>query len=144
MGQPLLEILPPELIICILECVCGLIIKERSTLTFRRPKKPYGSTLNQFRQLNLVSKSFYHLLAYNIRVDGQPIKKRLLDLQMQKFTNYLGFGQANILGRSRRQCETLVIRERCGEVWKNPAFVKSFPHFEGPNFARRGKPLFEF
>jgi hypothetical protein len=138
MGQPLLEILPPELIICILECVCGLIIKELSTLTFRRPKKPYGSTLNQFLQLNLVSKSFYHLLAYNIRVDGQPIKKRLLDLQMQKFTNYLDFGQAHILGRSRRQCETLVIRERCGEVWKNPAFVKSFP-----NFGRRGKPLFE-
>ena len=132
MEQPLLEILPQELIICILECVCDLIIKELATLKFRQPKTPYGSTLNQFLQLNLVSKSFYHLLAYSIRVDGQPIKKRLLDLQMQKFTDYLESAEGYLLGRGRfiagrRQCETLVIWKTCGQVWKNPPFVNIVP-----------------
>jgi hypothetical protein len=75
MVKRLLATLPQELIIRILECVCELIIKDLTTLTFK-PAPRYGGSLKQFRQLNLVSKSFHDLLAYSIRVDGLLVKKR--------------------------------------------------------------------
>jgi len=134
MVKPLLQTLSQELIIRILEFVCELIIKELTTLTFN-PATRYGRTLKQFLQLNLVSKSFHDILAYSVRVDGQLVKKRLLDLQMQKFTTYLEF--ADILGRTvysserTSRSETEVIQDRCGQVWRNPAFIDIVPQVFG-------------
>ena len=128
MVKPLLATLPQELIIRVLECVCELIIKDLTTLTFKPAQRlGYGRSLKQFRELNLVSNSFHDLLAYSIRVDGQLVKKTLLDLQMQKFTTYLEL--AYILGRTA----VSDLHKIFGPVWRNPAFINIVPELLGGN-----------
>jgi hypothetical protein len=77
------------------------------------PRPLYGATLNYFLQLLLVSRCFHRILTLYIRVDGIPVRKRLLDLQMQRLINFLEFGSGHYKQISG-------IRTTCGYVWGNP------------------------
>jgi hypothetical protein len=126
MARHTLETLPRELMISILECVCQLIVKELTTLTFTR-SVPYGRILNQVTHLELASDLFHTLLKKYVRVDGMPVRQRLLELQMQKFTNYIE--TVGLLPRVRphRWSEVAEIQNICGNVWMNPYFRNIIP-----------------
>ena len=127
MARHTLDTLPRELMISILECVCQLIVKELTTLTFSR-RVPYGRILNQVTHLELASNLFHTLLKHYVRVDGMPVRQRLLELQMQKFTNYIE--SVGILGRLPRPnhwSEVAEIQKTCGDVWRNPYFRNIIP-----------------
>jgi hypothetical protein len=137
MSAATLQSLPHDLTVSILECVCKLIIEQLSALT----STPYGQLLNQFVQLQLVSKSFRMLLTCSVRVDKIPVRKRLLELQIQKFTHYLEFApifdknsyrhtyeRYYRVGRTQRYAPHVsevkdMILTTCGPVWRSPAIL---------------------
>ena len=87
-------ILPSEVLVHILEIVGKSICQDLITIDFHRGAKsskaiPYGRHLNQFLQVCLVCKLFHRFLTDYVRVHGLPIRERLMDLQMLKFTNFL-------------------------------------------------------
>ena len=108
-----LQIFPQELLIVVLEQVCHLIVKDLTTLNVKHTE--CAKFLHQFLQLHLVSRSFHGLLTHYVRVDGKPIRKRLLELQMQKLTTVLELSEImdNPLKKS-------TLYRACGYVWKNP------------------------
>ena len=89
MSQQILRGFPEELITLILEHVCGLIVQELTA--FPRPRL-YRTTVNHFLRLLLVSRRFHRILTLYIRVDGMPVREKLLDLQMQRLIDFLEFG----------------------------------------------------
>ena len=129
MYQQTLRGLPEELITLILEYVCELIVQE---LTAFPRQRLYGATLNHFLRLLLVSRCFHRILTLYIRVDGIPVRERLLDLQMQRLRNFFEFGRYKHISR---------IRQTCGNVWGNPGspslILKLFVEecYQGPNVA---------
>jgi hypothetical protein len=129
MARHTLETLPRELMISILECVCQLIVKKLTTLTFTR-RVPYGRILNQVTHLELASDLFHTLLTKYVKVDGMPVRQRLLELQMQKFTNYIesvGVLPGRRRGQPSRWSEVAEIQKTCGNVWMNTYFRNIIP-----------------
>jgi len=114
MSKQSLQNLPQELITLVLEHVCRLIVQDLTMFVFPR-RNPYGETLNQYLRLLLVSRCFHRILTHYVRVDGIPIRKKLLDLQMQRLINFLEFGGCSDSGRQIGQ-----ILDKCGYVWANP------------------------
>ena len=118
---------PQELLLVVLEQVCNLIVKDLTTLDLTRT--PCGSHLHQFFGLHLVSRSFHGFLTNYIQDDGKPIGKRILELQMQKLTEFLQWYPMV----SRRHCTKPVPLRRldiygvCGYVWKNPLVFSIVP-----------------
>jgi hypothetical protein len=115
--------------ISILECVCQLIVKELATLTFAR-RVPFGRILNQVTHLELASDLFHTLLKKYVRVDGMPVRQRLLELQMQRFTNYIesvGLLPGRRRGQPNDWSEVAEIQNTCGNVWRNPYFRSIIP-----------------
>lgn len=96
---------------------------------------PYGRLLNQ---LHLVCKSFHGILTDYVHVDGVPIRDRLMDLRMLKFTNfvesvatiksYLEASQERFheTCRCRVEIDGDGIVETCGFVGKNVQFRKLY------------------
>ena len=125
MPQPTLQGLPQELITDILEYVCEQIVKDLTGLRFNS-KTPCHKLLHPFVNLHLVSRTFHAVLTHYVRVEGLPVRKRLLDLQMGKFMNLVKtsstFARDDFLG-----CEVSPVLKHCGHVWKNPRLVKIFP-----------------
>jgi len=135
MSKLTLQNFSQELLIRILEQVGDFIVQDLMKLDFMDYHQRYGRLLNPLLQLHLVSKSFHVLLTHHVRVDGRPLQSRLLDLQMQKLTNYLEsaftFGRYRIHNpsslctcRSDRGIHVTGnnILRNCGLVWKNPTF----------------------
>ena len=89
MTQPTLEGLPQELIADILEYVCEEIVKDLTELQLSS-KTPCHKLLHRFVHLHLVSRTFHAVLTHYARVDGVPVRKRLLDLQLGKFKLHFG------------------------------------------------------
>jgi len=122
-----LQTFPQELLLVVLEQVCHLIVRDLTTLDLTR--KSCGRFLHQFFGLHLVSRSFHGLLTRYIRVDGNPIRKRILELQMQKLINFLQWYP--IVGRSEFRVPVPLkvsdIYEACGHVWKNPLVFSIVP-----------------
>src|SRR5271170_7211480 len=129
--------LPEDLLIQILQNVCELILGDLLVFrTHRQKEERFGRFLNQFRQLNLVCKSFHRLLTHSVRVRRTPVRQKLLDLQMEKFTYHLE--TAGFLMREHRKTRytdfnrwsgitiphILLI---CGSVWNHPSFSSIFP-----------------
>jgi hypothetical protein len=137
MSHLTLENFSQELLIRILEQVGGSIVQDLVKLDIMNYHDGYGRLLNRFLQLNLVSKLFNVLLTHYVHVDGTPLRSRLLDLQMQKLTNYLEsaftFGRYLMHNPSSESLCTwrsdrgihitgADILRNCGFVWKNPTF----------------------
>src|SRR5271154_6749560 len=87
MSKQTLQGLPQELITLILGHVCKQIVQELAA--FRSSPLQYPATLKQFLQLLLVSRCFHRVLTLYVRVDGMPVRARLLDLQIQRLRNFL-------------------------------------------------------
>ena len=131
MSKLTLENFSQELLIRIFELVGGSIVQDLIKLDFMEYHESYGRLLNPLLQLHLVSKSFHLLLTHYVLVDGRTLRSRLLDLQMQKLTNYLEsaftFGQylmhnPSLLCTCRIRITGKDILRNCGFVWKNPTF----------------------
>src|SRR5271170_894267 len=108
-----LQTFPQELLLVVLEQVCRLIVKDLTTLNVKHTE--CAKFLNQFLQLHLVSRSFHRLPTHYVRVDGKPIRERLLELQMQKLTTI--FELVEIMDKGLNKS---TIYRACGHVWKNP------------------------
>ena len=130
-----LENFSQELLIHILEVVGKSIIRDLIKLEFTDYHESYGRLLNPLRQLRLVSNSFHVLLTHHVRVDGRPLRPRLLDLQMQRLKNYLesAFTFGGYLMHNPSSLFTCKsdrgihiagahILRNCGFVWKNATF----------------------
>ena len=132
-----LSSLPEDILIQILQTVCESILDD--LLIFRvcpEQDERFGLFLNQFLQLNLVCRSFHRHLTHSVRVRGTPVRRKLLDLQTEKF-KYLLETVGFIMREHNRMCSPdfnsfwsitiphiLLI---CGSVWNNPSFPSIFP-----------------
>jgi hypothetical protein len=125
MPQPTLQGLPQELITDILEYVCEQIVKDLTELHLRS-KTPCHKLLHPFVQLHLVSRTFHAVLTHYVRVDGVPVRKRLLDMQLGKFINLVKTS-SRFAGYDFLGCDLSSVLKHSGHVWKNPSLVKIFP-----------------
>ena len=120
MSVLVLQRIPSEVLVHILEMVGKSICQDLITIDFHRGTKsskaiPYGR----------------HVLGMQV---GLPIRERLMDLQMLKFTNFLESVKITqhhleilrVQDESECQCWPQIdgagIVESCGFVWKNPLF----------------------
>ena len=83
-GYPaILERLPEELIIYIIDYICEMIVQDLTRIRFE-PHVEFGREPNQFKDIRLVCKTFYRIIHNTVLVDGLPIRPRLLCLQMDR------------------------------------------------------------
>jgi hypothetical protein len=120
-GEMSLGNVPRELFLRILENVCESIVEGRTEWEYLDCGWFYYATqLRNFSKLNLVSKSFHTLLTHYVRVDETPVRKKVLDLQMLRFTVILEAGQ--FIASKEGHYTVHAIKSVCGPVWNNPAF----------------------
>jgi len=124
-----LQTLPQVVLGDILEEVCQWIVKDLTTLDPEHTTS-YARLLCQFRGLHLVSRSFHALLTHYVRVDGKTIRKRILELQMQKLTALLELIPMVAIREGSRPVllHPSTVIQTCGFVWKNPLVFDVLPH----------------
>lgn len=81
--------LPYSIVLYILEFVGAQLVNDCKSLD-QRGTPQFGEKLKQYRRLLLVNKTFSILLSSRVRVDGQLLRNKLLDMQEENFIHLIG------------------------------------------------------
>jgi len=136
--------LPKDCVIRILELFCESVIGD---LTDWNGKDSYGALLHQYTQLLLVCRSFHSLTNLFVKVDGVPIRKKLIKEQKARFLDLLGTIEIRWPNDPRPATSSTwhgpdiqrnVLR-LCGSAWNNSAVLENVPRlfkFENEHFEK--------
>lgn len=97
--------LPCSIVLYILEFVGAQLVSDCKSLD-KWGRSQFGEKLGQYRRLLLVNKTFSILLSSRVRVDGQLLRNKLLDMQEENFIHLI-------------DSSTIPLEWDHGELWLN-------------------------
>src|SRR5271154_4811958 len=134
--------LPKDCVIRILQLFCESVIVD---LTDWNGKESYGALLHQYTQLLLVCRTFHSFTNLYVKVDGVPIRKKLIKQQKVRFLDLLGTIEIRWPNDPRPAAtstwhgldiQSNVLR-LCGSAWNNSTVLENVPRlfkFENEHF----------